>query len=77
MFETMQSFLVFFIPTLALIISGIIFEEKLVAFEQKIKAAVLKKQGKSPVNTKGQKNLALSSASAGKAPSRHGKGRAA
>ena len=33
MFETMQSFLAFFFPTLALIILGILFEEKLIAFE--------------------------------------------
>lgn len=36
MFETMQSFLAFFIPTLALIILGIIFEEKLIAFENSV-----------------------------------------
>jgi len=36
MFETMQSFLAFFFPTLALIILGILFEEKLIAFEQKL-----------------------------------------
>ena len=33
MFETMQSFLCFFFPTLALIILGILFEEKLIQFE--------------------------------------------
>ena len=43
MFETMHSFLLFFIPTLALIICGIIFEERLVDFEQKIKNAVTKR----------------------------------
>ena len=36
MFETMQSFLAFFFPTLALIIAGILFEEKLIAFEQRV-----------------------------------------
>lgn len=35
MFETMSSFLWFFIPTFLLIIIGIIFEEKLIAFESK------------------------------------------
>ena len=46
MFETMQSFLAFFFPTLALIILGILFEEKLIAFEQKLfgKRASGKKQ---------------------------------
>jgi len=34
MFETVQGFLAFFIPTLALIILGIIFEEKLIRFER-------------------------------------------
>lgn len=36
MFETMSSFLWFFIPTLILIILGIIFEEKLIAFENRV-----------------------------------------
>ena len=36
MFETMQGFLAFFIPTLALIILGIIFEEKLIRLENTI-----------------------------------------
>ncbi len=36
MFETMQGFLAFFIPTLALIIIGIIFEEKLIWLEDTI-----------------------------------------
>jgi len=43
MFETMQSFLAFFFPTLALIILGILFEEKLIAFEQKLFAALFGK----------------------------------
>lgn len=34
MFETMGQFYAFFFPTLALIILGIVFEEKLVAFER-------------------------------------------
>ena len=38
MFETMQGFLAFFIPTLALIILGIIFEEKLIRFERAVLA---------------------------------------
>ena len=42
MFETMQGFLAFFIPTLALIILGIIFEEKLIAFENKLFRAIRK-----------------------------------
>ena len=45
MFETMQSFLAFFFPTLALIILGILFEEKLIAFEQKLFAALFGKRG--------------------------------
>ena len=36
MFETMSSFLWFFIPTLILIILGIIFEEKLIRLENTI-----------------------------------------
>ncbi|MBQ6093428.1 MAG: hypothetical protein IJL00_07135 [Clostridia bacterium] len=38
MFETMHAFYAFFFPTLALIILGIVFEEKLVAFEQRVLA---------------------------------------
>ena len=45
MFETMQSFLAFFFPTLALIILGILFEEKLIAFEQKLFASLFGKRG--------------------------------
>lgn len=41
MFETMQSFLAFFFPTLALIILGILFEEKLIAFERFVIKTVL------------------------------------
>ena len=44
MFETMQSFLAFFFPTLALIILGILFEEKLIAFEQKLFAKLFGKR---------------------------------
>ena len=36
MFETVQSFLAVFIPSFALIILGILFEEKLIAFEDRI-----------------------------------------
>lgn len=36
MFETMGSFLAFFIPSFLLIILGVIFEEKLIAFEDRI-----------------------------------------
>lgn len=36
MFETMSSFLWFFIPTLVLILTGIIFEEKLIRRENTI-----------------------------------------
>ena len=35
MFETMRSFLAFFIPCVILIILGILFEEKLIAWEDK------------------------------------------
>ncbi len=38
MFETMQGFLCFFIPMCVAIILGIVFEEKLIAFEQRLKA---------------------------------------
>lgn len=41
MFETMQGFLAFFIPTLALIILGIIFEEKLIRFERALWVGIL------------------------------------
>lgn len=41
MFETMQSFLAFFFPTLALIILGILFEEKLIAFEKWVMKSIL------------------------------------
>lgn len=36
MFETMSNFLWFFIPTLILILAGIIFEEKLIRLENTI-----------------------------------------
>lgn len=42
MFETMQSFLAFFIPTLALIILGIIFEEKLVQIENAVGRVIVR-----------------------------------
>ena len=42
MFETMQSFYHFFFPVLALIILGILFEEKLVRLEDKLCAGVKK-----------------------------------
>lgn len=41
MFETMGQFCAFFIPTLVLIILGIIFEEKLVRFERKVFSALI------------------------------------
>ena len=41
MFETMQGFLAFFIPVFALIILGIIFEEKLIRFEQAVWVGIL------------------------------------
>ena len=41
MFETMQGFLAFFIPVFALIILGIIFEEKLVRFERALWVGIL------------------------------------
>ena len=37
MFETMKSFFAFFFPTLAAILIGIIFEEKLIRLEETIK----------------------------------------
>jgi hypothetical protein len=43
MFETMQSFLAFFFPTLALIIIGLLFVEKLIAFEQRVLQKLCKK----------------------------------
>lgn len=36
MFETMQSFLACFIPSFLLIVLGILFEEKLITFEDRI-----------------------------------------
>ena len=36
MFETMSSFLWFFFITLGLILTGILFEEKLIAFEDAV-----------------------------------------
>ena len=47
MFETMQSFLTFFFPALALIVLGILFEEKLIAFENKLFAALFGKRRRS------------------------------
>lgn len=41
MFETMGQFCAFFFPTLALIILGIIFEEKLIRFERKVFSALI------------------------------------
>lgn len=41
MFETMGQFYAFFFPTLALIILGILFEEKLIAFERRVFRAVV------------------------------------
>lgn len=46
MFETMQAFLAFFFPTLALIILGIVFEEKLIAFEQRVLAKLRREDAK-------------------------------
>ena len=46
MFETMQAFLAFFFPTLALILLGIVFEEKLIAFEQRILQKLRKEETK-------------------------------
>ncbi len=40
MFETMTSFLEFFIPTVVLIGLGIIFEDKLIAFERRIRKRI-------------------------------------
>ena len=37
MFETMLGFLLFFIPMTITILLGIIFEERLIAFEQRLK----------------------------------------
>ena len=60
MFETMHSFLFFFIPTLALIICGIIFEERLIAFEQKIKNALTKKPAEKSNTTRVKRSVELS-----------------
>lgn len=40
MFETMTSFLAFFIPTVILISLGIIFEDKLIAVEEWIRERI-------------------------------------
>ena len=71
MFETMHSFLFFFIPTLVLIITGIIFEEHLINFEQKIKKAVFKKNSSNRNNSVSKKNVALSPVSRSKAQASH------
>lgn len=42
MFPTMKSFLIFFFIVLALIILGILFEEKLIAFEEHSKETALR-----------------------------------
>lgn len=42
MFPTMKSFLIFFFITLALIILGILFEEKLIEFEEHPKETALR-----------------------------------
>ena len=42
MFETMQGFLAFFIPSFVLICIGIIFEEKLIKFENALCRAIKK-----------------------------------
>lgn len=47
MFETMQGFLFFFIPMCVAILLGILFEEKLIAFEQHLKARISAKRRKS------------------------------
>ena len=54
MFATMQSFLFFFIPSVILILLGILFEEKLVLFEARIKASLQKKR-RAPKRAKLQK----------------------
>ena len=43
MFTTMHAFLFFFIPTLCLILLGIIFEERLIAFEQRVISRVFRR----------------------------------
>lgn len=63
MFTTMQSFLCFFIPMVVAIILGILFEERLIAFEQRVKARLRartnkKSAGQRPALKKVQKSAA-------------------
>jgi len=43
MFGSMHAFLFFFLPVLALILLGILFEEKLIAFESRVFAVLFHK----------------------------------
>lgn len=53
MFETMQGFLFFFIPMCIAIILGILFEEKLIALEQRLKARLFaRRKASAPVRSK-------------------------
>ena len=67
MFETMQGFLCFFIPMCVAIILGIIFEEKLIAFEQRLFARFSKQR---KVSAPARKRAALSRVQKTPAPRR-------
>lgn len=49
MFETTLGFLCFFIPMALAIILGILFEERLIAFEQRLKAKILRRRRRKAV----------------------------
>ena len=80
MFETMQSFLAFFFPTLALIILGILFEEKLIAFEERLAQRLFGKKNKrseNPPARRPERRPALRKVEQKQAPRRGSKNRAA
>ena len=54
MFETMQGFLMFFIPMVVAIVLGIIFEQRLIAFERRL-VARLRKQSRSKAAVRRQR----------------------
>lgn len=76
MFTSPVMFFSVYIPLVVLAVFGIIFEEKLIAFEQKIKRAFLKKARRKSGNCK---QLSRSSASPSACAQKRGKraGRAA
>ena len=80
MFETMQSFLAFFFPTLALIILGILFEEKLIAFEERLAQRLFGKKNKQSEDARArrpERRPALRKVEQKQAPRRGSKNRAA